>query len=326
MSQADTTRDSYKLWLSVPAAATAMVAASAFLPSFVGKKLRYGALLMLAVFLLAILAKPAAGFIAIVRWWVVPRLVSAFRGFRFASLYRFERIYEYVDGRASRDELKGFLKGFCFQYLTTTRTREVAEHFLLALTLNKRHIQLKLTHLVDSYKLTVVTFNRPGLAADILRVLTNEYKMNIVACRAFVNSAGAAVGTFQFRCTNGRGPARIQHLLGRIHDCVSGHSPARLSECARPFLKHQDQMRFQTQVRFDDCHSRCTTRLEIKSPDRHALLFEIVLVLAKTGCDIKAAMAATEDSNAVDIFFVTKRGEKIDAMTRSNLEEILRTL
>jgi len=233
-----------------------------------------------------------------------------------------ERVFEYLVGRASRDDLKSFLKGFCCKYLFTTHPRTIAEHCLLALNLSKQHIQLKLKFCEDSYTLTVVTANRPGLGADILRVLTVRYDMNIRKWYPFVNSADIAVGIFHFKSEVKRSPAKIQHLLGDLYDCISG----KLLPTPRPRmqpLRSESQAYFQTQVRFDDSRSRYSTFLHIESRDRQALLLDITSVLAYNGCDIRAAIVETDDSKAIDSFYLTKHGEKLDAATQSNLEETL---
>lgn len=306
------------------AVAAVLVAASPLFPSpFIERLLLYSGILIIAVCLVAVIAWPVDRFIATVSSWVVSGLDVLIRR-PVVNVLEFQRLSECLGSRASRDDLKSFLKGFYPHYQRTTRAQTIAEHCLLALRLSKEPVQLKLQHHDDSSTLTVVTFNHPGLAEKIVGALA-ESDMSIERFSLFVNSANVAVGSFHFKSNADHSPAKTQHFLRSLYACISGKPPGEHMPRIRLPLRPQGPRLayFQTEVRFDDSGSRHSTCLEILARDREGLLYDIMCEIARSGCDIKTALVEREGSKATDFFYLTKHGEKLDAATQSHLEETL---
>ena len=63
--------------------------------------------------------------------------------------------------------------------------------------------------------------------------------------------------------------------------------------------------------------------LEIVARDRSGLLYEISSVLADAGCNIEAALIDTQDEKAIDVFYLTMQGHKLDDALQETLRESL---
>ena len=63
--------------------------------------------------------------------------------------------------------------------------------------------------------------------------------------------------------------------------------------------------------------------LEIVARDRSGLLYEISSVLADAGCNIEAALIDTQGEKAIDVFYLTMQGRKLDDALQETLRESL---
>jgi [protein-PII] uridylyltransferase len=76
-------------------------------------------------------------------------------------------------------------------------------------------------------------------------------------------------------------------------------------------------------VRFDDSSSSHSTLLEIVTQDRPGLLYRLGSALAHTGCNIEVALIDTEGQRAVDAFYLTVQGRKLNAEEQHKLRDAL---
>jgi UTP:GlnB (protein PII) uridylyltransferase len=59
--------------------------------------------------------------------------------------------------------------------------------------------------------------------------------------------------------------------------------------------------------------AEATTVVEVRAPDEHGLAYQIASALTRFGLDIACARVATEKSDALDVFYVTRMdGSKLD--------------
>ncbi len=82
-------------------------------------------------------------------------------------------------------------------------------------------------------------------------------------------------------------------------------------------------MAFETRIRFNNTSNRYNTVVEIEAEDRPGLLNEISSELTNRGCNIEVAMIATHGKKAVDVFYVTFSGAKLDAAQQELLQNAL---
>jgi [protein-PII] uridylyltransferase len=80
---------------------------------------------------------------------------------------------------------------------------------------------------------------------------------------------------------------------------------------------------FETRIRFNNTSNRYNTVLEVESEDRPGLLHEISSELTNRGCNIEVAMIATHGKKAVDVFYVTFGGSKLDGEQQELLQSAL---
>jgi [protein-PII] uridylyltransferase len=80
-------------------------------------------------------------------------------------------------------------------------------------------------------------------------------------------------------------------------------------------------------VDFDDEASSSSTLLQVVAQDVPGLLRAVSLALAGQGCNIEVALVDTEGETAIDVFYVTGNGAKLDAAEQKELKrELLKAM
>jgi|tagenome__1003787_1003787.scaffolds.fasta_scaffold19760023_1 [protein-PII] uridylyltransferase len=82
-------------------------------------------------------------------------------------------------------------------------------------------------------------------------------------------------------------------------------------------------MTLEPRISFNNVTNRHNTVLEVEAEDRPGLLHEISSELTNRGCNIEVAMIATHGRRAVDVFYVTLSGSKLDGDQQKLLESAL---
>jgi [protein-PII] uridylyltransferase len=236
-----------------------------------------------------------------------------------------ERIEIEASGPPQRLE---FLEGFPTRYLRTHTEVEIDEHMTLEERSRRRGVAVDVRKLESAYQLTMVTTaDRPGLFAAVAGTLSS-FGMNILKAEAFANRRGLILDTFTFTDpsrTLELNPSETDRLRTTTERVIGGKTDVRalLRNRPKPSLPSRNA-RIQTRVVFDGVASSTATLVEIVAEDRPGLLYDLASAFATNGCNIEVVLIDTQAHKAIDVFYVTAAGGKIEPAQQQVLEQGLR--
>jgi [protein-PII] uridylyltransferase len=220
------------------------------------------------------------------------------------------------------------LEGFPIRYLRTQTREQIEHHFALDRKRRKEGLAVEIGSGSGAYLLTVLTADHAGILASLCGALASR-GMNILKAEASSNTRGCLLTMIRFS-----DPMRNLELnpeeIGRLEwtiECVVRGSlqVADLLKNRRAAPLPSSGAKILPSVRFNNDASDTCTLVDFVGEDRPGLLYSLTSAFAMAGCNIELLLVDTEAHKAIDVFYVTKHGEKLDAPTQEELlEELLR--
>ena len=219
-----------------------------------------------------------------------------------------------------------FLEGLPVRYLHTHTQAEIEIHLALAKQLETRPLAIEIAHDRGIYRLTLLTRDRAGLFASVAGAISS-FGLSILKVEAFSNAQGVVVDTFTFsdpHRTLELNPTEVDRLRGIVRRVVEGKQDAAQLLRGRPKpLLPSRAARLKPRVVLNDNASETATLIEIVAEDRPGLLYDLARAISAAGCNIEVVLIDTEAHKALDVFYVTSRGLKLEAELGTRLKNDL---
>ncbi len=227
--------------------------------------------------------------------------------------------------RGHESDAKAFLDGFPERYVSTRTPEVMAQHFQMTLHFDAEPFQLAFQHGTVS-EITLVTQDRPRLFAGMAAALA-AWGMNVVTADAFANSSGVVVDTFRFTDTFRTlelNQSERERFVSSVRDLVAGRASAeKLLSGRRRARRKAPRVVVETKIDFDNTASAHSTLLQIVAQDIPGLLRAISMTLSTLGYNLEIALIDTEGEMAIDVFYVTRDGAKLDPQNEAELRSEL---
>ncbi len=236
-----------------------------------------------------------------------------------------ERIDNLHSGPPERLE---FLTGLPVRYLHTHTDAEIEAHMALEEQSRKRGVAVEIRKADSVWRLTLAARDRPGLFASVAGALA-AFGTNILKAEAFSNRRGLVLDTFTFADparSLDLNPPEVDRLRHSVERVLAGKTEVRelLRNRPKPQLPSR-KARIPATVTFDSDASQSATLIEIVAEDRPGLLYDLASAISSQGGNIEVVLIDTQAHKAIDVFYVTTGGRKLDPAQQAAYAEALRT-
>jgi len=235
-----------------------------------------------------------------------------------------DRIESLASGAPGRAE---FLQGFPTRYLLTHTEAEIGEHMALEERSGQRGVAAGVKRRGAEWELALVAGDRPGLFAALAGMLSG-FGMNILRAEAFANRRGQVLDTFTFADpmrTLALNPGEEERLRAAAERAAAGKLDVKGLLRGRPKpLAPSRKARIAPAVSGDAHASAGATLFEIVAEDRPGLLYDLARAISENGGNIEVVLVDTEAHKAIDVFYVTAEGRKLEPARQAVIEEALR--
>src|SRR5229473_1918734 len=186
--------------------------------------------------------------------------------------------------------------------------------------------EISITKRDQYYELVLVTKDRPSLFAKLAGTISS-WGMNILKADACANRDGIVLDALRFSDrfqTLDHNPSEIIRLKQQLIAAISGELDV-VALVKRKFQpeKQAPKVHVETRIHLDNECSSHSTVVEIVTLDRPGLLYDISSTFAELACNIEVGLIGTEGGAATDVFYITRRGAKLDPTQQQELKTAL---
>lgn len=220
----------------------------------------------------------------------------------------------------SDPEVNKFLMDMPERYLISNTFDEILDDFGMVQKISDRKVLISInaSH-SGTAQIKIATNDMPGLFLSIVRVLS-RYGLNIIRARLYSSRSGFVIdkillsnwGDVWWAGLEVDLKEKLKASISEVSDIFKKNTYFNDISYERKSLSSLSEIkRFEHFVEINNEISTEYSILELTSPDRLGLLYEISLRLYQNRIDIISAIINTEDGFAYDIFYIQSGGEKL---------------
>lgn len=220
--------------------------------------------------------------------------------------------------------MANFLDGLPTRYLRIHTEDEIQAHFHLAEAVPIIGASIQISRGGAAFHLCVVTQDRPYLLAAIAGALAS-FGLNIVKADVFGNRHGLILDTFVFTDPLHNldlNPSELDRLKGVIERAISGKIDVQKLLQGRPAGRKRPS-RVEPTVLVDNAASETATLVHVTAEDAPGLLYRMASAISSLELNIEVVLLDTEAHRALDVFYITRTGHKLDDATAGTLRDML---
>jgi len=223
-------------------------------------------------------------------------------------------------------EVERFLEGFPERYLKTRPAETIRQHFEMTKRFEQESFQIAFQHGPSTSEITLVTQDRPRLFAGMTAALA-AWGMNVVTADAYANETGVVVDSFRFTDTFKTlelNASERERFVSNVRDLVAGKiSVEKMLSGRRRGKRRTPRVSVTTKIDFDETASTHSTLMQVVAQDVPGLLRAMSVTLSELGHNVEVALIDTEGETAIDVFYLTHDGKKLNGDQETTLRDAL---